>query len=178
MNNSTILHCDRNISALPKIPSLAAYKRAWRVFVGYAKRIRETSFASLFEIGLHIIMRQRALWYAGISKRSQRGGLENRLPKRHGGSNPSSCAIKTNTIPRGWCLFLYHSQRGRTRRVRIPQAQSAPRGTDSSRYLRREEISAWIYTQAEQLALTSPRAAYPSSCAQNKSTTEPKATYR
>ena len=30
--------------------------------------------------------------YAGISKRSQRGGLENRLPKRHGGSNPSSCA--------------------------------------------------------------------------------------
>ena len=42
--------------------------------------------------------------------------LENRLPKRHGGSNPSSCAIKTNTIPRGWCLFLYHSQRGRTRR--------------------------------------------------------------
>ena len=28
----------------------------------------------------------------------------------HGGSNPSACAIKTNTIPRGWCLFLYHSQ--------------------------------------------------------------------
>ena len=80
--------------------------------------------------------------YAGLSKWSQRGGLENRLPNRHGGSNPSACAIKTNTIPRGWCLFLYHSQRGRTRRVRIPPSQSIPRGTDSSRYLRREEMSA------------------------------------
>ena len=30
--------------------------------------------------------------YAGLSKWSQRGGLENRLPNRHGGSNPSSCA--------------------------------------------------------------------------------------
>ena len=39
--------------------------------------------------------------------------LENRLPKRHGGSNPSSCAIKTNTIPRGWCLFLSRRMRGR-----------------------------------------------------------------
>ena len=88
--------------------------------------------------------------YAGLSKWSQRGGLENRLPNRHGGSNPSACAIKMNTIPRGWCLFLYHSQRGRTlvrkakRGVRIPQAQSIPRGRDSSRYLRREEMSDWI----------------------------------
>ena len=65
-----------NISTLSNIPTLAAYKRAWRVFAGYAKRIRENRFASHFEIGLHIIMRQRALWYAGISKRSQRGGLE------------------------------------------------------------------------------------------------------
>ena len=84
--------------------------------------------------------------YAGLSKWSQRGGLENRLPNRHGGSNPSACAIKTNTIPRGWCLFLYHSQRGRTlvreakRGVRIPQAHSKPRGTKHSRYLRREEM--------------------------------------
>ena len=30
--------------------------------------------------------------YAGIAKRSQRGGLENRLAQSHGGSNPSSCA--------------------------------------------------------------------------------------
>ena len=37
-NNSTILHCGRNISALPKIPSLAAYKRAWRSYMGYVKR--------------------------------------------------------------------------------------------------------------------------------------------
>ena len=44
LNNSTILHCDRNISALPKIPTLAAYKRAWHGFVGYAKRIRENEF--------------------------------------------------------------------------------------------------------------------------------------
>ena len=40
--------------SLSRIPSLAAYKRAWRGFVGYAKRIRETSFTSHFEIGLHI----------------------------------------------------------------------------------------------------------------------------
>ena len=40
--------------SLTRIPALAAYKRAWRVFVGYAKRIRETSFTSHFEIGLHI----------------------------------------------------------------------------------------------------------------------------
>ena len=51
--------------------------------------------------------------YAGLSKWSQRGGLENRLPNRHGGSNPSACAIKTNTIPRGWCLFLSRRTRGR-----------------------------------------------------------------
>ena len=31
----------------------------------------------------------------------------------HGGSNPSACAIKTNTIPRGWCLFLSRRTRGR-----------------------------------------------------------------
>ena len=35
--------------------------------------------------------------YAGLSKWSQRGGLENRLPNRHGGSNPSACA-KNNSI--------------------------------------------------------------------------------
>ena len=29
----------RNISDLPKIPALAAYKQAWHGFVGYAKRI-------------------------------------------------------------------------------------------------------------------------------------------
>ena len=40
--------------SLSRIPALTAYKRAWRVFVGYAKRIRETSFTSHFEIGLHI----------------------------------------------------------------------------------------------------------------------------
>ena len=40
--------------SLSRIPALAAYKRAWRVFVGYAKRIRETSFTSHFEIGLLI----------------------------------------------------------------------------------------------------------------------------
>ncbi len=40
----------------------------------------------------------------------QRGSLENRLPKRHGGSNPSSCA--TSAQPKGalktrWlCIFL------------------------------------------------------------------------
>ena len=45
---------------------------------------------------------------SGFSK-----SLENRLPKRHGGSNPSSCAIKINTIPRGWCLFLSRRTRGR-----------------------------------------------------------------
>ena len=83
----------------------------------------------------------------------------------HGGSNPSACAIKTNTIPRGWCLFLYHGQRGRTRRVRIPQAQSIIQGTEYSRYLRREEMSASIHTKAERLAPILPRAAYPSSCA-------------
>ena len=38
---------------LSRIPSLAVYKRAWRIFVEYAKRIRETSFTSHFEIGLH-----------------------------------------------------------------------------------------------------------------------------
>ena len=47
--------------------------------------------------------------------------------------------------------------------VRIPQAQSTPRGTEYSRYLRREEMSALIYTEAERLAQFSPRAAYPSS---------------
>ena len=146
----------RNASAgisLTRILTLAAYKRAWRVLVEYAKRIRETSFTSHFSmdpayiwcVALHHI-------YAGISKRSQRGGLENRLPKRHGGSNPSSCAIKINTIPRGWCLFLYHSHRGRTpfreakRGVRIPQAQSKHWGTKYSRYLRREEMSVLIRT--------------------------------
>ena len=40
--------------SLSRITALVAYKRAWRVFVGYAKRIRETSFTSHFEIGLHI----------------------------------------------------------------------------------------------------------------------------
>ena len=40
--------------SLTRIPALAAYKRAWCVFVGYAKRIRETSFTSHFEIGLLI----------------------------------------------------------------------------------------------------------------------------
>ena len=40
--------------SLSRIPSLAAYKRAWRIFVGYAKRIRETSFTSHFGIGLLI----------------------------------------------------------------------------------------------------------------------------
>ena len=40
--------------SLSRIPALAAYKRAWRVFVGYTKRIRETGFTSHFEIGLHI----------------------------------------------------------------------------------------------------------------------------
>ena len=40
--------------SLTRIPALAAYKRAWRVFVGYAKRIRETSFTSHFKIGLLI----------------------------------------------------------------------------------------------------------------------------
>ena len=35
--------------SLTRIPSLAAYKRAWRIFVGYAKRIRETSFTSHFK---------------------------------------------------------------------------------------------------------------------------------
>ena len=40
--------------SLTSILSLAARKRVWRVFVGYAKRIRETSFTSHFEIGLHI----------------------------------------------------------------------------------------------------------------------------
>ena len=40
--------------SLSRIPSLAAYKRAWRIFVGYAKRIRETSFTSHFKIGLLI----------------------------------------------------------------------------------------------------------------------------
>ena len=68
--------------------------------------------------------------------------------------------------------FIFcHSQRGRTlvrnakRGVRIPQARSIPRGTDSSRYLRREEMSPKIYTEAGRLAQISPRAAYPSSCA-------------
>ena len=46
----------RNISALPKISALAAYKRAWHGLVGYAKRIRESRFTIHFEIGLHIIM--------------------------------------------------------------------------------------------------------------------------
>ena len=32
--------------SLSRIPALAAYKQAWRVFAGYAKRIRETSFTS------------------------------------------------------------------------------------------------------------------------------------
>ena len=45
--------------------------------------------------------------YAGISKRSQRGGLENRLPKRHGGSNPSSCATFTLENPSVFKGFLY-----------------------------------------------------------------------
>ena len=40
--------------SLSRIPALAAYKRAWRVFVGYAKWIREKSFTSHFEIGLLI----------------------------------------------------------------------------------------------------------------------------
>ena len=40
--------------SLTRIPTLAAYKRAWRVFAGYAKRIRETSFTSHFKIGLLI----------------------------------------------------------------------------------------------------------------------------
>ena len=59
---------------------LAAYKRAWHGLIGYAKRIREASFTSHFSkspaniwcIFLHHI-------FAGISKRSQRGGLENFL---------------------------------------------------------------------------------------------------
>ena len=64
--------------------------------MGYAKRIRETSFTSHFSIGPAYNDALNASLYAGISKRSQRGGLENRLPKRHGGSNPSSCAKKKN----------------------------------------------------------------------------------
>ena len=40
--------------SLSRIPALAAYKRAWRVFVGYAKWIREKSFTSHFKIGLLI----------------------------------------------------------------------------------------------------------------------------
>ena len=48
-----MIYCTAGLS-LSRIPSLAAYKRAWRIFVGYAKRIRETSFTSHFEIGLHI----------------------------------------------------------------------------------------------------------------------------
>ena len=47
--------------------------------------------------------------YAGISKRSQRGGLENRLPKRHGGSNPSSCAtlaLENPVFSRVFHMFL------------------------------------------------------------------------
>ena len=48
-----MIYCTAGLS-LSRIPSLVAYKRAWRIFVGYAKRIRETSFTSHFEIGLHI----------------------------------------------------------------------------------------------------------------------------
>ena len=44
--------------------------------------------------------------YAGISKWSQRGGLENRLPKRHGGSNPSSCANKNGLLLAGRPIFI------------------------------------------------------------------------
>ena len=43
--------------------------------------------------------------YAGLSKWSQRGGLENRLPNRHGGSNPSACAKKHQLF--GWCFSIF-----------------------------------------------------------------------
>ena len=101
----------------------------------------------LIRLGFQPLLSSVKVWYFPLKSEFVKR-LENRLPKRHGGSNPSSCAIKTNTIPRGWGLFLYHSQRGRTlvrkakRGVRIPQAQRIPRGTEYSRYLRREEMSA------------------------------------
>ena len=41
---------------------------------------------------------------------AERSSLENRLPKRHGGSNPSSCAKKIRTLLVGVLYFLPQSE--------------------------------------------------------------------
>ena len=101
--------------------------------------------------------------YAGISKWSQRGGLENRLPKRHGGSNPSSCANKNGLLLAGRPIFIA-TVRGDEpegfayRRHRANFEEQTLRGICVARRCRIE-----FYTEAERLELTLPRAAYPSS---------------
>ena len=91
------------------------------------------------------------------------------VPKAHEGSNPSLCAKKIRTSLVGVLVFLHIGRerspvRKAERGLRIPQAHSESRGTEHSRYLRREEMVAKIYAQAEQFARFSPRAAYPSLC--------------
>ena len=85
------------------------------------------------------------------------------MPKRHGGSNPSSCAIKTNTIPRGWCLFLSRRTRGReptsaTKCCRMGFAYPTRR-SKSSLFRRR----VWVSSLKTNIPLPAP----------NKRTTEP-----
>ena len=79
---------------------LKKYAGLFRQLPNVANRIRlrrATSNAHVFN----------KISYAGLSKWSQRGGLENRLPKRHGGSNPSSCATSTLEKPSVFKGFLY-----------------------------------------------------------------------
>ena len=66
----------RNISS--RIPTLAAYKRAWRVFAWYAKRIRETSFTSHFDESLRIIV-----WRAHYYTQEYRSGHNEAVLKNY-----------------------------------------------------------------------------------------------
>ena len=97
--------------SLSRIPALAAYKRAWRVFVRYAKRIRETSFTSHFEIGLLIY----GVVNHTIYKQEYRSGhneavLKTVCPKGTGVRIPLPAPNKRTTEPKklGCFLFLWH----------------------------------------------------------------------
>ena len=96
-----------NISALPKMLAKASMRNTnFKKYAGLfrrppnvANRIRlrrATSNAPVFN----------KISYAGLSKWSQRGGLENRLPNRHGGSNPSACANKNGLLLVGRPIFI------------------------------------------------------------------------
>ena len=114
----------RNISALPKILAKASMRNTnFKKYAGLFRR--EPNVANWIRLrratsNAHVFNK---ISYAGLSKWSQRGGLENRLPNRHGGSNPSACAKKTPTFRLVFFYFLYQicvrSQRVRSEKQLI-----------------------------------------------------------